>query len=109
MIPRPLLQELLKDKRFQKCERAKENNCQGRLTFEHVWVYAGKQIQEKWALICLCAYHHAVYQFLDCGDLNKELNQYLSLCYAKEQDFAKYPRRDWGQIKTFLFLKYKDY
>lgn len=109
MIPTKLLNEILNDDYYKKCCRHKEGTCKGRITFEHAFIYAGKQIQEKWAILPLCAYHHEVDEYQDGGGLEKNLNHYLSLQRAREEDLEKYPRKNWSQIKTFLHDKYKDY
>lgn len=105
-IPTPLLQTILKDPFYKVCVRAKEKTCKGRVTFEHAWIYAGKQIQEKWAIIPVCAYHHGVNEFQDIGDLKKELNHYYSIIRATEEDFAQYPRKNWHQELEYLVGKY---
>lgn len=74
----------------KRCDRAKDGGCDGRLTKEHAWIYAGKQIQEVWAVIDLCWHHH-----LGTG-LNKNKNQLISLRKATEEDLAKYPKKDWN-------------
>lgn len=106
MIPTPLLKEILADKFYKVCVRSKEKSCKGRVTFEHAWIYAGKQIQEKWAIIPLCEYHHDVCSWQDRGALEKDLNRYESLRRATEADFKKYPKKDWNQIWKYLKQKY---
>lgn len=73
----------------KQCERWKEGNCSGRLTKEHAWIYKSRQIQEVWACIDLCWYHH-----LGEG-LDKRKNQLISLNKATDEDLLKYPRKDW--------------
>ena len=69
-----------------RCERWKEGTCKGRLTKEHALTYAGRQIQEDWAIIDLCFRHHL-------GDLlNKRLNQKIAMSRATKEDLKKYPR-----------------
>lgn len=80
--------------------------CGGRVTYEHAWVYAGKQIQEEWAIVPLCEKHHDVLNYQDSGDLNKELNQFYSLQRATDEDLQKYPRAPWNQRKAYLNTKY---
>lgn len=98
-IPFNLLTRLLKSPLHEKCERWKEGDCAGRLTFEHVWIYAGKQINEFWAIIRLCWHHH-----LEAND--KQFNEWVSINRASEEDLAKYPNRDWQQRKKYLNQKY---
>jgi len=101
-IPKPLLEEILADPYYEECARRFEGNCQGRVTFEHAWIYAGKQIQEKWAIIPICEYHHDVGQFQDRGQLDKHENQRLSLIRATAEDLKKYPKKDWKFEKQWL-------
>ena len=88
-IPTKLRNEMSDDLFYKKCCRQDEN-CDGRITWEHALMYAGRQIQKKWAIIPLCVYHH-----LGPG-LNKHLNQYIALERATAADLAEYPKKDWG-------------
>lgn len=82
-----------------KCE-CQNKDCGGRLTKEHCFIYAGKQVQELWAIIDLCWNHHL-------GNfLVKEINQLISLRKATEEDLAKYPRKNWSQMRKYLEKKY---
>lgn len=94
-----------RDPYFKVCAR-RGPDCDGRVTIEHAFIYAGQQIDELWAFLPLCAYHHAVDQYQDGGDLNKELNEHLCLCRATLLDLARYPRRDWAQRFVYLHGKY---
>lgn len=100
-IPPTVKAEILADPYYKQCARASEMECDGRVTWEHAWIYAGKQIQERWAIVPLCVYHH-----LGAG-LEKHLNQYLSLQRATPEDLAKYPKKNWAQEYSFLSSKYE--
>lgn len=107
MIPPKLLKELLADVYYRKCARASEGTCQGRITFEHTEIYKGKQIQERWAIVPLCSYHHAVNQYQDCGDLKKELNQAIALNRATDDELEKYSKViDYKRRRDYLKKKY---
>lgn len=98
-IPLSLREEMAADPYYKVCAR-KSKACNGRITWEHAWIYAGKQIQEKWAIIPLCWYHHL-------GDgLHKEKNQAISLFRATPEDLAKYPKKDWEQSLKYFKEKY---
>ena len=75
--------------------------CMAKPEWEHAWIYAGKQINEAWAIVPVCYHHHR-------GDgLDKEFNQYMALCRADLDDLCKrMPRRDWKQIYSYLSKKY---
>ena len=66
------------------CMRAGEGNCQGRVTAEHAIIYAGKQLQDEWAILWICAFHHEVDQFQDGGGMNKEKHVWIALNRAPE-------------------------
>lgn len=91
-IPPKLRQEMADDIYYKTCARADED-CEGRITWEHAFIYAGKQINEKWAIIPLCVYHHL-------GDgLDKRKNEAIALARATLGDVMKYPRKNWAQMK----------
>lgn len=96
-IPLKLRKEIANDKFMQKCIY---KNCQNHPEWEHAFIYAGRQINEKWAIVPVCTYHHRG------KGLNKEFNQYIAISRATEEDFAKYPRFDWKRLKQYLINKY---
>lgn len=96
LIPPKLKQIILADPYYQRCARFKEGTCDGRITWEHCWIYGGRQINEVWAIIPLCWYHH-----LGKG-LDKQKNRYLSLKRASVQDLLKYPKKAWLQLIEYL-------
>ena len=98
-IPIKLKKEILADPYYKQCAR-KDRHCKGRITFEHALIYAGRQIQEKWAIIPLCAYHHSVDKFQDGGGLDKRINERIAVSRATPEDLAKYPKRNWKQYEN---------
>lgn len=94
-IPEKLRASLAIDDYYKKCVR-QGFDCDGRITWEHVWIYGGSQIQEKWAIIPLCWQHH-----LGSG-LNKDMNKWISLRRATFQDLTKYPKKDWAAEARFV-------
>lgn len=68
--------------------------CDGRLEWEHAWIYAGQQINEAWAIIAVCHKHHAM---KDGNRAVKAAIQRISLNLASADDLAKYPRKNWAQ------------
>ena len=93
-IPQKLRKEIADDPFMWVCIR-KNEDCAGRITWEHAFIYAGKQVNEKWAIVPLCYYHH-----LGKG-LDKRFNQKVALSRATPEDLAKYPRKNWracGQL-----------
>lgn len=91
-IPPKLKKIMSADTYYNKCCR-QDKDCKGRITWEHSFIYAGRQINEVWAIIPLCVYHH-----LGEG-LNKRLNEQIAVSRATEEDLAKYPRKNWAIYK----------
>jgi len=102
MIPKNVLKEVLA--RPDKCVHIDKDSgcmCNGRITLEHAWIYAGKQIQEAWAIVKVCWYHH-----LGNG-LEKDYNRYKALLQADIKDLQKrYPKKNWEQELKKLKSKY---
>ena len=82
----------------KKCMRADEGNCAGSLTKEHALIYAGRQIQEDWAILDICSFHHSVNEYQDGGDLNKEKHEWLAMRQAPQEAREKYYKMDWGKL-----------
>lgn len=94
-IPIPVRRELDADPNSKFCSLYGQHGhvCGGhRLTGEHALIYAGKQIQEKWAIIIVCPAAQEVDEYQDAHTMNKELNQWVALNRATEADFARFPR-----------------
>lgn len=101
-IPPKVKAEILADPYYKTCARSDEGECQGRVTWEHAWIYAGKQVQEKWAIIPLCVFHH-----LGEG-LDKGLNQFIALCRSDMYHLIKtMPKKDWKREFTYLSSLYE--
>ena len=94
-IPKSLREELSNDPYYSRCARS-SHECEGRITWEHAFIYAGRQINERWAIIPLCWFHH-----LGAG-LDKQVNQAIALSRASDIDLMKYPRTNWSQLKKYL-------
>jgi len=61
-IPKKMRDELSEDDNYRLCIRGKlgfTSECEGRIEWHHIFTYAGRQIQEKWAIISLCQFHHS--------------------------------------------------
>lgn len=97
-MPKTLREECAADHFYKFCARA-NSDCDGRITWEHVWIYASKQIQEKWAIIPLCWYHH-----LGTG-LDKSINEMVSIGRATIADLKRYPKKDWhNYVRRYLAI-----
>lgn len=88
----------------------KDKNCAGRITYEHCLTYAGRQIDEAWAIIKICAWHHSVDEFQDSGGLNKEKNIWVALNKATDEELLKYSKCiDYIKMRDRLNHKYGKY
>lgn len=87
-MPKKLRDECAADLDYRFCARFGQggHTCDGRITWEHAARFAGRQVQKKWAIVSLCAKGHAVDQFQDGGDLDKEVNMWIALNQASDED-----------------------
>lgn len=78
--------------RPQVCARRADGGCAGRTTWEHALIYAGKQVDEAWAIVILCERHHSVGAYQDCGALDKRENERLALNQATDEELREYSK-----------------
>ncbi|NCD40579.1 MAG: hypothetical protein EOL88_00655 [Bacteroidia bacterium] len=104
-IPLKMRKEIAEDPFMRSCiycDIGKGHECQGRVEWEHAFLFAGKRINEKWAIVPVCSYHHRG------NGLDKDYNRYRAIIRADIDDLCKrMPTRDWRQIKKYLTNKYK--
>lgn len=98
------MDKLLDEK--QECFRKDEGECKGRMTLDHTLIYAGKQIDEAWAILWTCAYHHDVDQYQGGGNLDREKSIWYALNKATDEELLEYPKRDFIAEKERLNKKY---
>ena len=83
-------------------DNAPNKDCYGRVEWEHAWIYAGKQIQEVWAIVPCCTSHNRG------KGIVKSYNQYRSIIRADLDDLKKrYPKRNWDQDYLYLTGMYE--
>lgn len=104
----PRVKKIISEDPFYfQCARHKEGTCSGRITLDHSFIYAGKQIDEHWAIIPTCAFHHAVDQFQDNGDLQREKQVWIGLNRATDEELLKYSKAiDYIALRERLNKKY---
>lgn len=99
-VMRPKLRkELGTDPEYSRCAfggyESLVGECGGRITREHAVIYAGKKVQERWAIIPCCARHHGVDHYQDAHtEAPKELRLWVALNRATEDELAGYARAD---------------
>jgi hypothetical protein len=105
-IPPKMRQELEKLPRMKACTLSRlqsvYGHCEGKLDWHHVWIYAGRQINELWAILAGCQRHH---RMVDSDAAIRASFQTASLALATDEDLAKYPRANWPQLKRALGMK----
>ena len=110
-IPPMLREEIKNDPFYGKCARKvllDDHVCRGSITWEHAIIFAGKQLNEKWAIIPLCAFAHSVNEFQDGGCLDKEINHWIALNRATDQELEDISRaEDYKRKRDYLNEKYK--
>lgn len=99
-IPLKLRKELAAEPYMQVCALHFLGGCSRKIEWHHVWIYAGRQVNERWAILPACNFHH---ENVKKDRKIKELFEVLSLETASEADLEKYPRKDWKQIKKYLY------
>lgn len=100
-IPKKMREQIASDPEMSKCIY-NNSDCRGDIEWEHCFEYARRQVNEVWAIIGVCTYHHR-------GDgLDKNYNQYRALIRADmDEVISKYPKFDWIQLKKYLIQKYE--
>ena len=94
-IPIKLRNEMASDPYYSRCARFGAD-CSGRITWEHAILYAGRQIQEKFAIIPLCVFHH-----LGRG-LVKKINVDIAMKRATPENRKKYPLLYWHRYDMIV-------
>lgn len=109
-IPQRLRKEMAADPYYEKCARKElldDHNCEacpltGKLIeWEHVFYWAGRQLQEKWAIIPICYLVHRG------GMLDKTINEWIALNRATEEELKAISKSvDYLHKKKYLNEKY---
>lgn len=111
-VPKKLRKELAADPFYKACARKGINGheCAGRITWDHTIIFAGKQVQERFAIIPVCAKAHEVDSWQDGGELNKELHLWIALNRATDDELASISRAiDYRQKRDRLNVTYGVY
>lgn len=104
-IPEPIKRELEAEPNL--CARRHDSPCGGRITWEHAIIFAGKQLNEVWAIIKLCERHHGVNGYQDRGELNKERNIQIALNRATDDELRAISKStDYIALRDRLNKKY---
>lgn len=95
---------------YRTCALSEHGGCAGRITIEHAIIYAGRQLDELWSLIPLCARHHNVDQYQDLGTYNRELSEWVATQRATKQELQAISKAiNWEHRRDYLEHKYGEY
>jgi len=91
------------------CAREEDGDCDGRITWEHTIIFAGRQLDKTWAIIKLCEYHHSVNKYQDGGDLQKDKNVWIALNRATDEELTEISKAiDYIELRKRLNEKYNN-
>lgn len=96
-----LRKEINDDPEYSRCSLLGYGECGGRITREHALIYAGKKIQERFAIISLCASHHNVDEYQDAKTMVKDRNIWVALNRASNAELIRFS-------KTINYLRERD-
>lgn len=109
-IPAKIRKQLDADPEYQECmlRGVKGHSCGGRPnTREHAIIFKGARLQEKWAIISICAKAHEVDEYQDARTMNKELNVWVALNRATDEELTNISKAmDYHREKRRLNGKY---
>lgn len=109
-IPERLRAALAADPAYEQCSLQGYGLCDGRITWEHVFTFAGRQIQKRWAIIPLCERHHAVGRYADAGTMDKNRNQWVAVNRATTAQLrAASKGMDYIRLRSWLNGKFGIY
>ena len=91
-IPPRLRKQLAADPEYKRCALEGLHECGGRITYEHTLIVAGRQLQERWAIIPLCARGHEVDGYQDAHTMDKQMNVWVALNRATDDDLRAVSR-----------------
>lgn len=92
-IPADMRAEMDEDPFMHRCCLA-DNTCEGRIEWHHNLIYAGKRVNEKWAVLPCCHYHHT-----SESHFKEQLNK-IMCSRASVEDLEKYSKAiDYVAIK----------
>lgn len=99
-IPLPLRKQIDEDKFYKSCALYGQHGhiCDGRITMDHTVIFAGKQVQELWAIVPVCAHGHGVDNFQDDANTSKEIRLWVALNRATDPELRAVSKVSPGYI-----------
>jgi len=94
---------------YDTCCRKDERDCDGGITWEHALIYAGRQMDEVFAILPVCEFHHAINMYQDGGKMDKKKHEWIAISRMTQEDKIKYSKRNWSQELSALNSVYGEY
>ena len=92
-IPPKIRAQIDQDIFYKHCAFKYLGECEGRTTVDHTVIFAGRQIDDLFNLVPVCAKHHGVDFFQDAGtELPKDMRLWVALNRATDDDLLKYSK-----------------
>lgn len=93
-IPKKLREQLAQDPFMKRC--CFPGCSEIRVEWHHVFLYAGKQINERFSIVPACVFHHRGKGF------DKRTFERIALSRATQEELDRYPMRNWDQMRLAL-------
>lgn len=110
-IPPKIRAQIDEDLFYKNCAFKYLGECDGRVTIDHTIIFAGRQIDDLFNLVPVCAKHHGVDFYQDAGtELPKEMRLWVALNRATDEELLKYSKAiNYLHERTRLNDKYGTY
>lgn len=106
-IPKSLRRQLAADPEYKRCALEGYHECGGRITWEHTIIFAGRQVQERWAIIPICARGHEVDKYQDAHTMDKNMNKWVALNRVDNATLKRYCKTiDYFRMRDLLNKRY---
>lgn len=86
--PKKMLAAMETDPFYKECALKGRHGhiCGGRVTRDHALKYAGRRLNEYWAIVPICARGHEVDEYQDAHTMDKTLNVWVALNRATDSE-----------------------
>lgn len=91
-LPPKLRKQMNEMPEYKRCALLGYHVCGGRITREHAIIFAGKQLQELWAVPPICAAGQEVDHYQDAHTMDKKMNQWVALNRATDDELRRISR-----------------
>lgn len=108
-VPLALKNQLAVDPEYSRCALPGDEH-NGRVTWEHAIIFANRQLQERWAIVPICAKHHEVDLYQDAHTMDKDRNRWVALNRATDDELQAISKViDYQREKARLNAKFGQY